>query len=268
MPNANLIAQYQAAKVSVSTVSVYPHTQNPGQLPPNMKAIADACQRQGVRAGERQLQPVAADLHQGSDDRAAQLDQEETSGIPLKLTPTSNEMVKGLDFSNPIFGLVLTTRGRTHKWKCRSSPARTTTQCWRRGRRAWARRLSSHPMRATNGWRGMSGRTSTGSSGRGSFVPSRRPPMSGDFDVQTTQVGDKGKITVEALNRDNAFPELPEHPRWRARAGQVNRSTCGSCNSGPGVYTGEFDALQQGTYAVGLRYGGNNSGGTLRSAWS
>ena len=29
--------------------------------------------------------------------------------------------------------------------------------------------------------------------------------MSADFDVQTTQVGDKGKITVEALNRDSAF---------------------------------------------------------------
>ena len=29
--------------------------------------------------------------------------------------------------------------------------------------------------------------------------------MSTDFDVQTTQVGDKGHITVEALNRDSAF---------------------------------------------------------------
>ena len=67
-----------------------------------------------------------------------------------------------------------------------------------------------------------------------------RPPMSADFDVQTVQNGTTGKITVEAVNKDNAFlnflniratvvgPDMK--PRRAARA------------DGPGTYTADFDA--------------------------
>src|SRR5207253_1925241 len=39
-PNAGLMAEYRAAKVTVSTVSVYPHNGDPDGLPRTMKDIA------------------------------------------------------------------------------------------------------------------------------------------------------------------------------------------------------------------------------------
>jgi len=264
MPNPALIAQYQAAKVSVSTVSVYPHTQNPGQLPPNMKAIADALKGKAYGPVNDNFNQLPQIFIKEATIVRRSLIQEETSGIPLKLTPTSNEMVKGLDFGNPIFGLVLTTRKQNPQVEVpivagkNNDPVLAT---WQTG----LGKAAVFTSDAHNKW--LAGYVGSDQYGKfwSQVVRSvARPPMSGDFDVQTTQVGDKGKITVEALNRDNAFLNF-----LNIRGGVLGPDgkslDVRLVQTAPGVYTGEFDAPQQGTYAVGLRYSGNNTGGTLRS---
>jgi len=82
-----------------------------------------------------------------------------------------------------------------------------------------------------------------------------RPPMSTDFDVQTTQDGLAGKISVEALNKDNRFLNFLNirgtvvGPDGKARDVRL-------VQTGPGTYAGDFDAKDPGTYAVVLNYNG------------
>jgi hypothetical protein len=89
--------------------------------------------------------------------------------------------------------------------------------------------------------------------------------MSTDFDVRTVQTGDKGKITVEALNRDSAFLN------FLSVGGLVVGPDLKPINvrfvqTGPGTYESEeFDASQPGTYVSVLNYQGPNGGGQLTS---
>jgi hypothetical protein len=92
--------------------------------------------------------------------------------------------------------------------------------------------------------------------------------MSTDFDVRTVQVGDKGKIMVEALNRDSAFLN------FLSVGGLVVGPDLKPINvrfvqTGPGTYESEeFDAAQPGTYVSILNYQGPNQSGQLSSGMS
>ena len=91
-----------------------------------------------------------------------------------------------------------------------------------------------------------------------------RPPMSADFDVQTTQVGDKGKITVEALIKRQRVPQLPLDQRPGARPGHASRTNVKLVQTGPGTYAGEFDANGSGNYVAVLNSRGpNGEGGVM-----
>jgi hypothetical protein len=89
--------------------------------------------------------------------------------------------------------------------------------------------------------------------------------MSSDFDVQITQNGDKGKINVEALNKDNGFLNFlsiggtvvgPDMKPINVRLVQT----------GPGTYEGEFDVADPGNYVAVLNYrGGGNTSGVMLS---
>jgi hypothetical protein len=81
-----------------------------------------------------------------------------------------------------------------------------------------------------------------------------RPPMSTDFEVVTTQDGTVGKITVEALDKENngflnflnmrATVIGPDLKPREIRLQQI----------GPGQYTGNFDAKQAGNYVSIVNY--------------
>jgi hypothetical protein len=86
-----------------------------------------------------------------------------------------------------------------------------------------------------------------------------KPPMSNDFDVQVTQVGDKGKIVVEALGKDTGFQNFLD------MSGAVvgpdgNAIPVRMAQTGPGTYEGEFDAKDAGSYVASLRASARNGG--------
>src|SRR5205085_6557708 len=85
---------------------------------------------------------------------------------------------------------------------------------------------------------------------------------SSDFDVQTTLNGTKGKVVVEAMNKDDNFLNFL----------QVAGNVVGPdgklvpvhlVQTGPGTYEGEFDARTPGNYVVALRYLGQKQSGML-----
>ena len=73
-PAQTVIDAYKKNKVSISTVTVYPHNGDPDGLPPTMKKIAEDTEGQRLRPDQQQPQPAPADLHQGSDRRPPQPD--------------------------------------------------------------------------------------------------------------------------------------------------------------------------------------------------
>jgi hypothetical protein len=89
--------------------------------------------------------------------------------------------------------------------------------------------------------------------------------MSADFEVQTVQDGNKGKITVEALNKENAFLNFLSI-RGKVIGPDLKPRDVRLVQTGPGTYTGDFDAKMPGNYVVVLDYLGNKGErGTLPS---
>jgi hypothetical protein len=87
--------------------------------------------------------------------------------------------------------------------------------------------------------------------------------MSGDFDVQTTVNGTKGKVVVEAINKDDNFLSFLN------MAGDVldpngKPIPLRLVQTGPGTYEAEFNATEAGSYVVGLSYRGQKTSGILR----
>jgi hypothetical protein len=92
-----------------------------------------------------------------------------------------------------------------------------------------------------------------------------RPPQSADFDVQTNAQDGKGKITVEALSKDSTFLN------FLSIAGQVigpdmKPRSIHLVQTGPGTYTGDYDANDPGNYVAVMNYhGAANQGGVMLS---
>ena len=89
-----------------------------------------------------------------------------------------------------------------------------------------------------------------------------RPPMSTDFDVQTMQVGTKGKIIVKANSKDSGFLNFMNI--GGSVLGPDGQPTAVKLvQTGPGTYEGDFDAPQEGNYVIPLHFEGKNGGGEL-----
>ena len=89
-----------------------------------------------------------------------------------------------------------------------------------------------------------------------------RPPMSTDFDVQTMQVGTKGKIIVKANSKDSGFLNFMNI--GGSILGPDGQPTAVKLvQTGPGTYEGDFDAPQEGNYVIPLHFEGKNGGGEL-----
>jgi hypothetical protein len=83
-----------------------------------------------------------------------------------------------------------------------------------------------------------------------------RPPMSADFDVQTVQNGTTGKITVEAVNKENAFLNFL-NIRATVVGPDMKPRDVRLVQTGPGTYTADFEAKEPGNYVAVLNYSGS-----------
>ena len=89
-----------------------------------------------------------------------------------------------------------------------------------------------------------------------------RPPMSTDFDVQTLQIGTKGKIVVKANSKDSGFLNFM-NIGGSILGPDGKPTTVKLVQTGPGTYEGDFDAPLEGNYVIPLHFEGKNGGGEL-----
>ena len=266
-PAASVVQGYQAENISISTVSVYPHT--PGQtLPQTMQDLAAA-------TGGRAYGPVEANPNQlpqifikEATVVRRSLIQESNEGFPVQTNPSPSDLVAGIGNLPPVNGYMLTSRREDPQIETpfvvgdKNDPL---LAFWQAGlgkvaaftgapTAKWSPQLVQSPL-FNKFWAQLTRGVS-------------RPSESSDFDVRTTVEGGKGRLVIEAYDRDNAFrnnlafagtvvgPDLEPIP---VRPTQT----------APGRYEAEFDAPAPGNYVVGLAFTGEEGGaGQLRGGTS
>jgi uncharacterized membrane protein len=254
-PQPKLYQDLIGNRISVSTVTVYPHNIDPKSgVAPVMREIAE-------RLKGRYYGPI--------DKNPSQLPQIfikeatvvrrslifEKDPIAVKIGAPGSELIKGLGAIPQVRGMVLTSRKNSPQIDValvggdNNDPILANWQ-------AGAGRAVAFTSDATERW----GNYWAASGSYGKFWAQvvrsvARPPMSTDFDIKVTQDGNVGRITVEAMNKDSGFMNFlnvhgdvlgPDMKPMNVRLTQV----------GPGVYQGEFPVRDPGNYITMLNYTG------------
>jgi uncharacterized membrane protein len=264
-PSSDLIQACRDNKITISTITVYPHMGDADGLPRVMKDLAE-------QTGGRAYGPIDQNPNQLPQifiKEAAivrrSLIQEDDAGIPVSPPRSASEAVKGFASFPAVYGMVLTTKKPSPQVDMPLTAGKNNDPLlahWQAGLgRSLVFTADAHDQWAAN-W--ISG------GGFGTFWAQAvrvvaRPAESSDFDVQVTAEGGRGRIVVEALDRDNAFRNFltmdgavvgPDGSQQNVRLVQI----------APGTYAADFAARQDGNYVVGLVWtGANGQSGQMRS---
>jgi len=256
-PADSLIQACLQNKITISTITVFPHVGDPDGLPPVMKDMARLTKGRAygpINNNPGQLPQIF--IKEATIVRRS-LIYEDRQGIPLKLSDAASELIKGISEFPPVYGLVLTSRKPNPQIELPLVAGKNNDPLlafWQTGLGKSAVFTSDAHNRWLAGW--------TGSGMYDKFWSQvvrsvSRPPMSTDFDVQTTQTGNRGKIVVEALGKDSAFLNFLSinatvvGPNSNEKPMQVRLT-----QTGPGMYEGTFDASEPGNYVAVLNYRG------------
>lgn len=258
MPTMATIDRCIKAHITVSTVTVYPH--QPHHVAPGTRRLA-------TLTGGRSFGPI--------EDNPGQLPQifvkeatvvrrslitENADGIALKLEPSTSDMITGINHFPDIFGMVLTSRKNNPQITMPIVAGKNNDPVlaeWQTG----LGKAAVYTSDANNQW----GAQWVGSPEYDKLWAQivrtvARPPMSSLFDIQTTQSGGKGHITVSALNNQSGFQNFlniagavagpnPSIPAQHVHLVQT----------GPGQYQGSFNTPDPGTYVAAMEYRGQGA---------
>jgi uncharacterized membrane protein len=266
-PSGPVVTAYRNAKISVSTVSVYPHIGGAGAnglIPPTMDQIAKDTGGKSygpINANPSQLPQIF--IKEATIVRRS-LIHEDASGLPVRLLDGADDMVKGLGEFEPVFGMVLTSRKNDPKVQMPLTAGKANDPLlahWQTG----LGKAAVFTSDAHNKW----GARWVASPAYSKFWAQvvrqiAKPPMSNNFDIQVTQVGDKGKIVVEAMNKDDGFQNFLGIGGGLIAPDLTTRDIR-LVQTGPGTYEAEFDAKDPGSYVVSLYAQGRDqsSGGSI-----
>lgn len=266
-PNGNLVAQYQAAKVSVSTVTVYPHMTGASGRPPTMDDIANQLKGKSygpIDSNPNQLPQIF--IKEATVVRRS-LIHEDNAGIPIAALDTSDDFIKGLADFPAVRGMVLTSRKNDPKVVVPLGAGKMNDPILAH----WQAGLGKSAVFTSDAWNKWAARW-VGSSVYDKLWAQiirgvSRAPMSADFDVQTTVTGDKGKIVVEAFNKDSSSQNFLSVGGTVVGGQDMKEHPVRLVQTGPGTYEGTFDTNGPGNYVVALSYSGGpeNKGGMLIS---
>jgi uncharacterized membrane protein len=256
-PNNGLIAQYIAAKVSVSTVTVYPHfggTNSP--RPPVMDDIA------GMLKG-RAYGPIDSNPNQLPQIFIKEavvvrrnLIYEDENGIPIRLIDASDDLVKGIGDFPPVRGMVLTTKKNDPKVEMPLSAGKLSDPIlahWQTG----LGKAAAFTSDAYNKWAvNWVGSTEYDKLWAQIVRGVSRAPISADFEVHTNLDGPRGKIVVEAYDKDASARNFLSMTGTVVGGVDMKERPVRLVQTGPGTYEAEFDTNGPGNYVVALHYSG------------
>jgi uncharacterized membrane protein len=264
-PAQSLINDYISKKISVSTVSVYPHSGEKNGLPAVMADMAAQLKGRAygpINGNFNQLPRIF--IKEATVVRRTLL-HTDAKGIPLQLVDPSDQFLNGLGANTglpDVLGMVLTSRkpdpkvvmpitaGKMHDpilahWQTGLGQSAVftsdATAIWAPGWVGWEdyQRFWAQVVRGV-----------------------RRPPMPANFEPQTTIVGDKGKIVVEAMGKDGKYLNFETMEGTVLRPDMTTMPI--KLNPiGPGTYEGTFDAKMAGSYVAEISYAGKDGTGSF-----
>lgn len=263
-PRDDLFAQYQQAQVSVSTISVFPHEL---PIPRTMKEIADLTLGRTYGPIESNPSQLPQIFMKEATVVRRSLIMEDKDGISVKDNGQGAELLKGiaLDQLPSVYGLVLTSKKESPNVEVplvagpNNDPLLAT---WQTGLGKVAAFTSDAHNKWSANWVGMNAYEKFWAQlVRGVS----KPAESADFEVAVTTKGDRGKITVEAVDANANFQNFltvsgtvvgPDMKPTPVTLKQVR----------PGVYETDFKAGDAGNYVVALAYqGADGKTGVMRS---
>jgi uncharacterized membrane protein len=258
-PQPKLVQQYLQAQVSVSTVAVYPHDVSDRGLPPTMRMVADSLKGRAYGPIDQNPNQLPQIFIKEATVVRRTLIQEDRKGMPVAAHATSSELIKGLEGLEfpPVYGIVLTSRKENPQIEYPLSIGKQADPLfahWQTG----LGRAAAFTSDAHGNWGARWVAAPWFSKFWAQVVRGvARPPISADFDVQTSQEGAKGRISVEAINKDNTFLSfLSVRGTVIGPDGQPREVRL--VQTGPGAYVGEFEAREPGSYVAVLSSRGIN----------
>jgi uncharacterized membrane protein len=256
-PTPELLQKYRDFKVSISTVSVYPHGMGgPDSQPPAMAEMAKATKGRTYGPINNKPEQLPQIFIKEAQVVRRTLIYEEEAGIPLRLRPSLSDVVQGLGRDlPPVTGMVLTSVKKDPLIDMpivAGKAANPLLAHWQTGLGKAAVFTSDAHTKWASRW--VNSRDY--SKFWAQVVRSvSRPPMSRDMDLQTTVEGDKIRVVAEAMDKEahrlsflNVAGQVigPDMKVRDIRLAQV----------GPGRYETTIDAANAGAYAVRLSYTG------------
>lgn len=263
-PSPGTFNAYRDAKITVSTVTVYPHTGDGDGLPATMRLIAD-------RLGGRAYGPINNNPQQlpqifikEATVVKRSLIQEDARGFALRQAPSLTDAVKGIAVPASVTGYVLTSRKPSPQVEVPIVAGREGDPIlayWQTG----LGRSIVFTSDAHNRWAAAWYASPVFDRFWAQVVRAvARPPMSAELDVQTLTVSgeetggvEKGKVIVEASRAEGSFESFLAiegtvvGPDLTARQLRLQQTA-------PGTYEALFDTPIQGNYVVSLRYAGRD----------
>jgi uncharacterized membrane protein len=254
-PTDGQIRAFREAKITVSTVTVYPH---PGQvagggLPPTMELIAK--QLLGRAYGPIENNP--GQLPQIFIKEAVvvrrSLIAEDTKGIPLQQSPGSADILGGMVVPGKTYGMILTTPKPSPQVELPIVAGKANDPLlayWQTG----LGRAAVFTSDAHNRWSADWVASPVFDKFWAQVVRAvARPPMSSELDVRTSITGQSGKIQVEAIDKNNRFLSFL-NIRGTVVGPDLQPREVRLTQTGPGTYEANFDTPLPGNYVVSLRY--------------
>jgi uncharacterized membrane protein len=256
-PKRELIQQCLDKKITISTITVYPHT---AVVPGTMQEMAK-------QTGGRYYGPINNNpqqlpqifIKEATVVRRTLIQESTNPPISVGVQVGVADVIAGIDQAPPIHGLVLSQKkdmpGVVMPMVAVNAEGKTDPllAIWQAGLGKAAAFASDASARWQSPWLTPDYIGRYGKLWVQLVRAVSRPPMSGDFAVTTQREGDVAKITVEATNKQAGFSNFVRFTATvidaEGRTHQVRM-----VQSGPGTYSGEFPAAQAGNYVVALQF--------------
>jgi len=254
-PNAQLVADYQAAKVSVSTVTVYPH-QPGGGRPPEMDDIAKMLKGKAYGPIDNNPSQLPQIFIKEAVIVRRSLIHEEKSGIPTRLIDASDDFVRGIANPQPITGMVLTSKKNDPKVEMPLATGKMNDPLlahWQTGLGKAAAFTSDAYNKWSSAWVGSQDYDKLWSQIVRGVA---RAPISADFETTTTLDGPHGKIVVEAYDKDASARNFLSMSGTVVGGVDMKERPVRLVQTGPGTYEADFDTNGPGNYVVAIHYNG------------
>ncbi len=243
-PGPALVAKFQAAKITVSTVIINPHDGIGGMTTKSMAWIAKQNSgRAYVVLNPKQIPNIFL-KEAATVSRSAII--EETFN-PVKAAESS--ILKGIGGTPPLLGYVGTTKKPTAINVLQSHQDDPVLATWQYGLGKAVAWTSDARQRWAAAWVPWSGYSKFWAQ---TVRWSMRQSSSSDLQTLVDIDKGKGKITIEAVDSKGNFMNFLE-PKARLVQPNMKSLDLSLDQTGPGRYEANFDARQLGTYLVNIQ---------------